>query len=52
MEFDDLNDKAGNWVGGVPSVVRGTATTDGGAEDSWVESLNGLLKFNYPFGED
>lgn len=40
------------WRGGVPSVVR--AGTGGGTEgqDHWVGGLNGLLKFNYPFGED
>jgi NADH kinase len=35
------------WVGGVPCVMRGTKTED----DGWVGGLNGLLKFNYPFGE-
>lgn len=40
------------WGGGVPSVVR--AGSGGGTEgqDHWVGGLNGLLKFNYPFGED
>ena len=40
------------WTGGVPSVVRagGVGGTEG--EDHWVGGLNGLLKFNYPFGED
>ncbi|KEQ80861.1 ATP-NAD kinase [Aureobasidium pullulans EXF-150] len=38
--------------GGVPSIVR----TGGGKEgaeghDHWVGGLNGLLKFNFPFGE-
>lgn len=40
-----------DWVGGVPCVMRGTR---GGMEyndDGWVGGLNGLLKFNYPFGE-
>jgi NADH kinase len=39
----------GVWRGGVPSVVRGGR--DNGSEDHWVGGLNGLLKFNYPFGE-
>ena len=39
----------GVWRGGVPSVVR--AGRDNGSEDHWVGGLNGLLKFNYPFGE-
>jgi len=38
----------GKWKGGVPSVVRGSID---GEEDHWVGGLNGLLKFNYPFGE-
>ena len=45
---------AGAWVGGVPCVIRSPAPRDGVAEedDGWVGGLNGLLKFNYPFGED
>ncbi|KAL8993981.1 MAG: hypothetical protein Q9169_005939 [Polycauliona sp. 2 TL-2023] len=38
------------WRGGVPCIMR-----EGGArgdEDGWVGGLNGLLKFNYPFGEE
>ena len=42
----------GNWAGGVPSIVRGTVGQDIHGEDHWVGGLNGLLKFNYPFGED
>lgn len=42
----------GVWEGGVPSIVRGTNGTSGREEeDHWVGGLNGLLKFNYPFGE-
>ena len=33
---------------GVPVVVDAERGGDGG----WVGGLNGLLKFNYPFGED
>lgn len=44
----------GGWQGGVPCVIRasGKGDTEGIAEDddSWVGGLNGLLKFNYPFG--
>jgi len=46
---EGVRDEEGNWTGGVPSVVRGTR--DNGGEDHWVGGLNGLLKFNYPFGE-
>ncbi|KAL8926106.1 MAG: hypothetical protein Q9172_001934 [Xanthocarpia lactea] len=38
------------WRGGVPCIMR-----EGGAkgdDDGWVGGLNGLLKFNYPFGEE
>lgn len=49
--------EAGSWNGGVPCVIRtpprGDNNRDGIAEDDdgWVGGLNGLLKFNYPFGE-
>lgn len=36
------------WKGGVPCLVR---SGDEGGE-SWVGGLNGLLKFNLPFGEE
>ncbi|KAI9746610.1 MAG: NADH kinase pos5 [Claussenomyces sp. TS43310] len=48
---EDVKQGDGNWIGGVPCVVRGTKA---GLEDDdgWVGGLNGLLKFNYPFGEE
>jgi NADH kinase len=49
---EQVQDANGSWVGGVPSIVRGHAGTEPGGEDSWVGGLNGLLKFNYPFGEE
>ena len=39
-----------DWYGGVPCVMR--RTVSGEAHDGWVGGLNGLLKFNYPFGEE
>ena len=48
----------GKDVGGVPCVVReGSVGVGGGAKDDdhgdgWVGGLNGLLKFNYPFGDE
>ncbi|KAF3760385.1 hypothetical protein M406DRAFT_24906, partial [Cryphonectria parasitica EP155] len=46
----------GGWSGGVPCVIR-DHHTDGAEpaageddDDGWVGGLNGLLKFNYPFG--
>jgi len=44
---ETVKDGKGNWAGGVPSIVRGDAT----GADHWVGGLNGLLKFNHPFGE-
>ena len=45
----------GSWRGGVPCVIRvpSRGETEGISEDDdgWVGGLNGLLKFNYPFGE-
>lgn len=49
---EEVRDRGGRWVGGVPSIVRGTSSAEGDEEDSWVGGLNGLLKFNHPFGED
>lgn len=48
---ETIKDRQGNWTGGVPSVVRGAVGSDVSGEDHWVGGLNGLLKFNYPFGE-
>ncbi|KAI8624709.1 mitochondrial NADH kinase [Xylariaceae sp. FL1651] len=45
----------GSWAGGVPCVIRSPAGSSregaGEDDDGWVGGLNGLLKFNYPFGE-
>jgi NADH kinase len=48
---ETIKDRQGKWTGGVPSVVRGAVGSDVSGEDHWVGGLNGLLKFNYPFGE-
>ncbi|RFU26216.1 hypothetical protein B7463_g10121, partial [Scytalidium lignicola] len=40
--------KGSNWTGGVPCIMRGRKGGDD--DDGWVGGLNGLLKFNYPFG--
>ncbi|GAB7352728.1 hypothetical protein MBLNU459_g3082t1 [Dothideomycetes sp. NU459] len=50
---EDIRGHQREWGGGVPSIVRAGASgaaPDG--QDHWVGGLNGLLKFNYPFGED
>lgn len=50
---------ARDWArGGVPCIVRSAGAGPGPdgeglhQQDHWVGGLNGLLKFNYPFGED
>ncbi|MCJ1392511.1 NADH kinase pos5 [Xylographa bjoerkii] len=45
-EFDRSEE---GWRGGVPCIMRGGQS---GGDDGWVGGLNGLLKFNYPFGEE
>ncbi|KAK4040208.1 ATP-NAD kinase-like domain-containing protein [Parachaetomium inaequale] len=57
VEGERLEKGVDGWRGGVPCVIRASSTRGGGGEgiaeddDSWVGGLNGLLKFNYPFGE-
>ncbi|KAL1890930.1 NADH kinase pos5 [Sporothrix stenoceras] len=45
----------GSWRGGVPCVIRAPKKGDANGvfedDDGWVGGLNGLLKFNYPFGD-
>ncbi|KAF1948711.1 ATP-NAD kinase [Byssothecium circinans] len=50
---EEVRTQDGEWVGGVPSIVRGTTGMpgEGTEEDHWVGGLNALLKFNYPFGD-
>lgn len=42
--------KGREWAGGVPCIMRG-AKSGIEDDDGWVGGLNGLLKFNFPFGE-
>lgn len=55
VEGERLEKTDEGWRGGVPCVIRASSqgNSDGISEDddSWVGGLNGLLKFNYPFGE-
>lgn len=48
---EEVKNEDGVSSGGIPCVLR---RSQGGAEgdDGWVGGLNGLLKFNYPFGEE
>ena len=41
--------KGREWKGGVPCIMRG-AKSGVEDDDGWVGGLNGLLKFNFPFG--
>ena len=47
---EEMRHSRNNWHGGVPCVQR--RLVSGEAHDGWVGGLNGLLKFNYPFGEE
>ncbi|KAL2003906.1 hypothetical protein VTN02DRAFT_1755 [Thermoascus thermophilus] len=48
---EEMQHGKNDWHGGVPCVMRRTIGV-GEADDGWVGGLNGLLKFNYPFGEE
>ncbi|KFY35271.1 hypothetical protein V494_06059 [Pseudogymnoascus sp. VKM F-4513 (FW-928)] len=48
---EDIKRPDGAWSGGVPCVMRGTKSGMK-HDDGWVGGLNGLLKFNHPFGEE
>lgn len=48
---EDITREGGLWTGGIPCIMRrSNAGADG--DDGWVGGLNGLLKFNYAFGEE
>lgn len=48
---EDITQNNGAWQGGIPCIMRRShAGPD--SDDGWVGGLNGLLKFNYAFGED
>ena len=47
---EEIVTKDGEMMGGVPCIVGGPKGRAG--DDGWVGGLNGLLKFNYPFGEE
>lgn len=49
---EEIRTNEREWRGGVPSVVRAAGAGGVEGDDHWVGGLNGLLKFNYPFGED
>ncbi|RKF53898.1 NADH kinase pos5, mitochondrial [Golovinomyces cichoracearum] len=41
-----------NWTGGLPCIMRSVSSETARKDDGWVGGLNGLLKFNYPFGAE
>ncbi|EEH10479.1 poly(p)/ATP NAD kinase [Histoplasma capsulatum G186AR] len=55
---EEIEKENGEWKGGIPCVMRKTlgdgngGNGGGDAADGWVGGLNGLLKFNYPFGSE
>ncbi len=49
---EEIRSPDGLWKGGVPCVTRGNVGVEANSDDGWVGGLNGLLKFNYPFGEE
>jgi len=48
---EEIVRERGDWQGGIPCIMRRTRSGAEG-DDGWVGGLTGLLKFNYPFGED
>ena len=48
----DLGGEGDGWIGGVPCVMRGSQPDGATGDEGWVGGLNGLLKFNYPIGEE
>ncbi|KIV91413.1 hypothetical protein PV10_05955 [Exophiala mesophila] len=48
---EDVRREDGGLVGGIPCIMR-RGRADADSDDGWVGGLNGLLKFNYPFGEE
>lgn len=47
---EDIQTQTGLFAGGIPCIMRSSSAEADG--DGWVGGLNGLLKFNYPFGEE
>ncbi|KAI9646175.1 NADH kinase pos5 [Ciborinia camelliae] len=51
VQGEEMVKGSSEWGGGVPCVMRG-AKSGVKDDDGWVGGLNGLLKFNHPFGEE
>ena len=48
---EEIRQRESTWEGGIPCIMRRAGGSAEG-DDGWVGGLNGLLKFNYPFGEE
>ena len=48
---EEIQTDSGAFAGGIPCIMR-TSSAGADGDDGWVGGLNGLLKFNYPFGEE
>jgi NADH kinase len=48
---EEIQSETGTFAGGIPCIMR-TSSAGADGDDGWVGGLNGLLKFNYPFGEE
>lgn len=48
---EDITHQNSTWQGGIPCIMRRSSPT-AESDDGWVGGLNGLLKFNYAFGEE
>ncbi|EXJ63127.1 NAD+ kinase [Cladophialophora yegresii CBS 114405] len=48
---EEIQTESGAFTGGIPCIMR-TSSAGADGDDGWVGGLNGLLKFNYPFGEE
>lgn len=52
VQGEEIRSATGEWKGGIPSIMRGSIGAEANGDDGWLGGLNGLLKFNYPFGEE
>ncbi|KIX94230.1 uncharacterized protein Z520_09940 [Fonsecaea multimorphosa CBS 102226] len=51
VSAEEIKTDAGAFTSGIPCIMR-TISAGADGDDGWVGGLNGLLKFNYPFGEE
>lgn len=51
VSAEAVKSEDGTLTGGIPCIMR-RVNAGADSDDGWVGGLNGLLKFNYPFGEE